>query len=163
MLTIYTDGGCTNNQASAVDKANGTAKCYGAFCAILVEDEQILRTVSGERSIILGGAPTNNQMELLAAYAGIHAALKLGKLRIHLVADSAYVVDNIPRLKGWEKRGWKTKDRKPIANLEMWQEFLKLLETSDLSLTVERVPGHSGHSWNDKCDAICNQHLAKYR
>ena len=133
-VKIYTDGACSGNPGP------------GGFCAILV--------YCGTEKCISGGekVTTNNRMELLAVMRGL-AALK-EPCEVEIVSDSKYVVDAIEKgwLQNWRKNGWRKADKKPVLNVELWQELLPLLEKHKVNFTWIR--GHAGHPYNERCDAI---------
>jgi ribonuclease HI len=101
---IYTDGACSGNPGP------------GGWGAILIS--------GGHRKELSGGeaVTTNNRMELLAAISALEA-LK-GPSHVDLHTDSKYVQDGIAKwIHGWKKNGWKTADRKPVKNVELWQRL----------------------------------------
>jgi ribonuclease HI len=108
----------------------------------------------------LGGCEdntTNNRMELKAVIEALKhiatAGLKNTEIIIH--ADSAYVLGGIESwVANWEKNGWKTANKKPVLNQELWQELIALVRTCSLSLSFKKVKGHSGHAHNDRADEI---------
>jgi len=132
-VTIYTDGACSGNPGP------------GGWAALLIYGKQ--------RREISGGAAdtTNNRMELMATIEG----LKQLKTACHvtLVTDSKYVLQGFTEwLPGWKKKGWKTADKKPVKNVDLWQA----LETVAASHHIDWqwVKGHSGDVCNDRVDAL---------
>ena len=109
---------------------------------------------SGERERELsGGEPltTNNRMELLAAIRGLEALTRPCEVRLH--TDSIYVRDGITKwIHGWRRNGWKTADRKPVKNAELWQELVDAAAPHKVDWLW--VKGHSGHRENDRADAL---------
>ena len=132
-VEIYTDGACRGNPGP------------GGWGALIR---------SGEREKELsGGEPitTNNRMELMAAIEALRALKK--PCRVDLYTDSNYVRDGITRwIHGWLKNGWRTADRKPVKNAELWQQLLDAVEPHRIDW--HWVKGHSGHPENDRVDAL---------
>ena len=132
-VEIFTDGACSGNPGPGG---------WGA----------VLRSGRHEKELSGGEAlTTNNRMELLAAILGLEA-LKL-PCRVELYTDSQYLRDGITRwLPAWKARGWKTADKKPVKNLDLWQR----LEAAAARHEVEWhwVRGHSGHPENERADAL---------
>ena len=133
IVEIFTDGACKGNPGP------------GGWGAVIR---------SGEREKeISGGEPltTNNRMELLAAIRSLEALKRPCEVILH--TDSVYVRDGITKwIHGWRRNGWRTADRKPVKNAELWQE----LEEAASRHTVDWrwVKGHSGHPENDRADAL---------
>jgi ribonuclease HI len=133
VVEIYTDGAC---------KGNPGPGGWGV----------IIRAGAREKELS-GGEPltTNNRMELLAAIEGLNALTRPCKVR--LWTDSNYVRDGITKwIHGWRRNGWRTADRKPVKNAELWQA----LSEAEAPHQVEWhwVKGHSGHPENDRADAL---------
>ena len=133
LIEIFTDGACRGNPGP------------GGWAALL-------RKGSAEREIS-GGEPdtTNNRMELLAA---IHALNALSKpCRVELHTDSVYVRDGITRwIHKWRLNGWRTSDKKPVKNAELWQQLVEA--AAPHRVEWRWVKGHSGHPENDRVDAL---------
>ena len=132
-VEIYTDGACRGNPGP------------GGWAALL-------RTKDKEREISGGEAPTtNNRMELVAAIRALEALKR--PCRIDLYTDSNYVRDGITKwIHGWRRNGWRTADRKPVKNAELWQELCSAAERHRIEW--HWVKGHSGHPDNDRVDAL---------
>jgi ribonuclease HI len=135
VVDIYTDGACRGNPGP------------GGWAAVLSAD--------GREKEIFGAQPltTNNRMELQAVIEAL-AALKR-PLQVRLYTDSQYVRRGILEwLPQWKARGWKTADRKPVKNQDLWQQ----LETAAARHRIEWhwVPGHAGVPGNERCDALAN-------
>ena len=113
------------------------------------------REVSGGEALT-----TNNRMELLAAIRGLDALTKPCRVALH--TDSQYVRDGITRwVHNWQRNGWRTSDKKPVKNAELWQE---LIEASARHRIEWRwVKGHSGHPENDRADALARAEIDKLR
>lgn len=137
--TLVTDGACS---------ANGRDGSRGGWAAIL-------RLEGAEELVLTGGeAPsTNNRMELIAAIEGMRAAPD--GAAVELVTDSSYVANAIAKgwLDNWQRRGWRTADKKPVANRELWEEFLAELARLG-RVTPTLVRGHAGHDDNERADRL---------
>ena len=154
-ITVYTDGGCLNNDAPSADKANGTVVCFGAYSAILLDNDLVIKELSG----VYEGV-TNNQMELTGAIVGLRTALGLSDSAL-LITDSNYVARGIQMLPEYAANGWRTRKGKPLANLDLWREMWRAIKGRNVS--VELVAGHSGDYWNTRCDRLCTAALAPFR
>ncbi|MDX2290103.1 MAG: ribonuclease HI [Hyphomicrobiaceae bacterium] len=135
-VTIFTDGACSGNPGP------------GGWGAILI--------AGAHRKEIFGGeaATTNNRMELRAAIEAL-AALKR-KSRVDLWSDSNYMRDGITKwIHGWKRNGWKTADKKPVKNAELWQALDEMRRKHDV--TWHWVKGHAGHPENERADALARE------
>jgi ribonuclease HI len=136
IVRIYTDGAC---------KGNPGPGGWGA----------LLRSGTRERELY-GGEPatTNNRMELTAVIRAL-AALKQ-RSRVEVYTDSEYVMKGITEwLAAWKRRGWKTADRKPVKNVDLWRELDELAGRHEVSW--HWVRGHAGHPENERADALANR------
>jgi ribonuclease HI len=132
-VEIFTDGAC---------KGNPGPGGWGV----------VLRSGAHEKELS-GGEPltTNNRMELLAAIRGLEALKQPS--RVQLYTDSVYVRDGITKwIHAWRRNGWRTADRKPVKNAELWQELLDA--TAPHRVEWHWVKGHSGHPENDRADRL---------
>jgi ribonuclease HI len=106
---------------------------------------------------ISGSEPltTNNRMELLAAISGLEALKKPGtKARVY--TDSQYVIKGIQEwVANWKRRGWKTADKKPVKNQDLWERLDALATIHDLEW--HWVPGHAGVEGNERVDRLANE------
>lgn len=135
-VNIYTDGAC---------KGNPGVGGWGA----------LLRHGSTEKEMY-GGAEhtTNNRMELLAVIESLKA-LKT-RCQVAVYTDSVYVQKGVTEwLINWKKRGWKTADKKPVKNDDLWRELDSLLGNHELSW--HWVKGHAGHVENERADELANR------
>jgi ribonuclease HI len=140
-VSIWTDGACSGNPGPGG---------WGA----------ILRFGDSEKEIS-GGEPltTNNRMELMAAIVALEALTR--PCAIDLYTDSKYVRDGVTSwIEGWKARGWKTADRKPVKNVELWQRLEAAQERHDVSW--HWVRGHSGDEMNERADALARAGLAPF-
>ena len=133
-VEIYTDGACTGNPGK------------GGFGAILVYNGNEKRISKGFR------LTTNNRMELLGAIEALR--LLKEKCEVTLTSDSKYLTDAINKgwLNSWQKNGWKKADKKPVLNIDLWQELLRLMNEHDVRF--EWVKGHAGNHYNEICDLM---------
>jgi ribonuclease HI len=141
-VVIHTDGACSGNPGP------------GGWGAIL--------EFNGNKKELSGGAPqtTNNQMELTAAIEALRA-LK-GRCKVELHTDSVYLRDGIKKwIHGWKRNGWKTADKKPVKNVELWQALDALAAAHDVDW--HWVKGHVGHDLNERADELARQGMAPYR
>ena len=141
-VDIFTDGAC---------KGNPGPGGWGA----------ILRFGDKERELSGGESPsTNNRMELMAAIESLSALKK--PCLVHLTTDSVYVRDGITKwIHGWRKNGWRTADRKPVKNAELWQALLDASEPHRVHW--HWVKGHAGHAENERADVLACAEAEKRR
>jgi ribonuclease HI len=135
-IQIWTDGACRGNPGP------------GGWGALLVS--------GAHRRELHGGAreTTNNRMELTAVIEALAAVKQPSHLVVH--TDSQYVKLGITEwLKQWEKRGWKTADRKPVKNQDLWQRLAGLAARHRIEWRW--VPAHMGIEGNERADALANQ------
>jgi ribonuclease HI len=135
-VEIFTDGACRGNPGP------------GGWGVVLryKDKEKTLR----------GGEPhtTNNRMELMAAISGLEALKRTSK--VVLTTDSQYVKRGITEwLADWKRRGWKTADRKPVKNIDLWQRLDEVVAKHQVKW--HWVRGHTGHVENERADALANQ------
>lgn len=132
-IEIFTDGACTGNPGP------------GGWAAILRAGPHEKELFGGER------ATTNNRMELMAAIKAFEALKSPSVVTIY--TDSRYVMDGATKwMKNWKKNGWKTADKKPVKNEELW----RALEAAAAphKVTWNWVRGHAGHPENERVDAL---------
>jgi len=142
LVDAYTDGACSGNPGP------------GGWGALL--------RIGGRERELSGAEPatTNNRMELMAAISALEALKRPCKVRLY--TDSTYVRDGVTKwIHGWKKNGWKTSDKKPVKNVDLWQR----LDAARVPHQVEWiwVKGHSGHAENDRVDALARQAIATLR
>jgi ribonuclease HI len=104
------------------------------------------------------GDTTNNRMELMAAIQALEALTRSSAVRLH--TDSSYVRNGITRwLRGWKHNGWKTADKQPVKNTDLWQR----LDTATSRHEIEWlwVKGHAGNPGNERADELANKGLEK--
>ena len=135
MVDIYTDGACRGNPGP------------GGWGALLINGERE-RELSGAES-----ATTNNRMELLAVINALRALKRRVSARVY--TDSQYVrVGMTEWLTGWKARGWRTADRKPVKNQDLWEQLDEL--AAGHNIDWHWVKGHSGVPGNERCDQLAN-------
>jgi len=139
-VTIYTDGGCKGNPGP------------GGWGVVLIAGRH--------RRELSGAEPhtTNNRMELRAAIEGLRALNR--RCQVTLVTDSEYVKNGITTwINGWQRNGWKTKDKQPVKNAELWQELLT--QTARHDMQWRWTKGHANDTENNRCDALANEAIRK--
>jgi ribonuclease HI len=142
VVDIFTDGACSGNPGP------------GGWGAVLRYGE-----VEKEMS---GGEPatTNNRMEMMAAIMAIEAVKR--PCEIHLHTDSEYLRQGITTwIHSWKARGWKTADKKPVKNVDLWQRLELAIETHDVHW--HWVKGHSGHIENERADELARLAIRQMR
>lgn len=133
VIDIFTDGACSGNPGP------------GGWAAIL--------RVSHREREIFGGEErtTNNRMELMAVIRALEALKRPSTVRLH--TDSRYVMDGAAKwLKNWKANGWKTADKKPVKNEELWRALDAAM--TEHKINWKWVAGHSGHPENERADAL---------
>lgn len=139
-VTIYTDGACSGNPGP------------GGWGAILVYGEHEKELSGGEADT------TNNRMEMMAVISGLEALSS--PCDVTVVTDSEYVMNGMTKwLKGWQARGWKTADKKPVKNADLWQRMVQA--SSSHTLYWQWVRGHNGHEMNERADALARGAVIK--
>ena len=116
----------------------------------------------GTEKTLCGGAPatTNNRMEMTAAIEALKALKR--PCNVHLHTDSTYLRDGITKwIHAWKRNGWRTADKKPVKNQDLWRELEDQIERQHI--TWHWVKGHSGHPQNDRADALANLGMAPFK
>jgi ribonuclease HI len=141
-VDIFTDGACKGNPGP------------GGWGAIL--------RWSGVERELKGGEPdtTNNRMELMAAIRALEALKR--PMTVHLHTDSTYVRDGITKwIHGWKRTGWRTADKKPVKNADLWQQLDAAAGRHKVQF--HWVRGHAGHPENERADQLANEGLVEAR
>jgi ribonuclease HI len=141
-VLVYSDGACSGNPGP------------GGWGAVLISGKH--------RKEISGGEvlTTNNRMELMAAISALNALKK--RSDVALYTDSAYVKNGITGwIHGWKKNGWRTADKKPVKNAELWQELDAL--RSKHHVEWHWLKGHAGHPENERADELARIAMAPYK
>jgi ribonuclease HI len=136
VVKIYTDGAC---------KGNPGAGGWGA-----------LLEMNGTEKELYGGAAhtTNNRMELTAVIQALGALKRHCRVQLH--TDSKYVQQGITEwIHNWKKRGWRTADKKPVKNDDLWRALDEAAQHHDIEWLW--VKGHAGHNGNERADALANR------
>ena len=139
-VEVFTDGACSGNPGP------------GGW-GVILRFRGVEKELSGFES-----ATTNNRMELMAAIAGLEALTR--PCRVRLYTDSQYLRDGITRwINAWKARGWRTADKKPVKNVDLWQR----LEAVAARHRVEWmwVRGHAGHPENERADGLARAGIAR--
>ncbi len=132
-VTIHTDGACSGNPGP------------GGWAALLVYDG-VERELSGGEALT-----TNNRMELMAAISALEALKR--PCAVDLYTDSQYVRQGIlDWIRGWKARGWKTADKKPVKNDDLWRRLDEARSRHDVAW--HWVKGHAGNEHNERVDAL---------
>lgn len=141
-VEIATDGAC---------KGNPGPGGWGA----------VIRMGTREKELSGGEAhTTNNRMELQAAIAGLNALTR--PCRVTLSTDSRYVMDGLTKwIKGWQRNGWKTADKKPVKNVELWQRLDAAVARH--KVTWHWIKGHAGHVENERADELARHGMKEFK
>lgn len=134
-IEVFTDGAC---------KGNPGPGGWGA----------LLRMGQHEKEMS-GSDPdtTNNRMEMTAVIRALKALTEPCQVTLH--TDSRYVIDGMTKwIEGWKKRGWKTADKKPVRNEELWHDLIEAALPHEI--TWEWVKGHNGHPENERVDCLAS-------
>jgi len=141
-VTIHTDGACSGNPGP------------GGFGAILQWGDHTKELKGGEAHT------TNNRMELMAAITALESLKRTCTVDLH--TDSQYLRNGIMTwIKGWKRNGWKTADRKPVKNVDLWQRLDAAL--AHHTVRWHWVRGHSGHDLNERADELARAGIAEVR
>ena len=140
-ISIHTDGACSGNPGP------------GGWGAILEWD--------GREKELFGGEPhtTNNRMELTAAIEALSALKRPSTVELH--TDSQYLRQGITNwIRGWKRNGWKTSDKKPVKNVDLWQKLDQLIAVHKVEWRWVR--GHAGHDLNERADELARKGMAPF-
>ncbi len=139
-VEIYTDGACRGNPGP------------GGWGVLLLTDRTEKELCGGDI------ATTNNRMELMAAIQGLSALNR--RCNVSVYTDSEYVRRGISEwLANWKKRGWKTANRKPVKNEDLWRKLDELAAQHDIEW--HWVKGHAGNPGNERADQLANDGLER--
>ncbi len=141
-VEIWTDGACSGNPGP------------GGWGALLRHGDK-------EKELFGGQADTtNNQMELMAAIEALNALKK--PCTVELTTDSQYVKGGMTGwIFGWKKNGWKTANKKPVKNVELWQALDEAV--SRHKVNWHWIKGHAGHAENEKADELARRGMEDYK
>ena len=141
-VTIFTDGACKGNPGP------------GGWGAILMSN--------GHEKELYGYEPqtTNNRMEMMGAIAALEALKK--PCDVSMNVDSKYVLQGMTEwIRGWKARGWKTADKKPVKNDDLWKRLDAACAPHKIKWTW--VKGHAGHEYNERADQLANKGITEAR
>jgi ribonuclease HI len=141
-VDIWTDGACSGNPGP------------GGWGAVL--------HYGGAEKEISGAEPatTNNRMELMAAIEALNALKRASTVRLH--TDSKYVMDGVTKwIHGWKKNGWKTADKKPVKNEDLWRALEAAADRHEV--TWKWVKGHADNKMNNRADELARGAIATLR
>lgn len=146
-IVIYTDGGCSGNPGP------------GGWGIVVIAGGVAKQLSGGEK------LTTNNRMELTAAIMALTVVRNtegFSKIPVTVNIDSQYVKNGITSwIKSWKNKGWKTADKKPVKNQDLWEQLDAL--NSSLNVTWNWVKGHAGVEYNEICDQLCQNEIARYK
>jgi ribonuclease HI len=141
-VAIWSDGACSGNPGP------------GGWGAVLIADGHEKELKGGEAHT------TNNRMELTAAIEALSALKTSSTVDFH--TDSQYVRGGVNGwIAGWKRNGWKTSDRKPVKNIDLWQKLDSLREKHEVKW--HWVKGHAGTDGNERADALANEGMAPFK
>ncbi len=142
VVDIFSDGACSGNPGPGG---------WGAILRFRGHE----RELSGFES-----STTNNRMELMAAIVALETLTRPCRVRLH--TDSRYVHDGITIwIHDWKRRNWRTADKKPVKNVDLWQRLAAALEPHQVKFIWVR--GHAGHPENERADALARAQIAANR
>ena len=138
MIDIFTDGACSGNPGP------------GGWGAILRMDEKEKELFGGELQT------TNNRMEMMAVIEALKALKQPVTLPVRIHTDSQYVQKGISEwIHNWKRRGWKTANKEPVKNADLWRELDQLANQQKVEWIW--VKGHAGHVENERADVLARR------
>jgi ribonuclease HI len=141
-VVVYTDGACSGNPGP------------GGWGAILIYGNHRKELSGGEADT------TNNRMELLAAISALEALKRASDVELH--TDSAYLKNGITEwIHVWKRNGWRTADKKPVKNLDLWQRLDEARRRHTISWRW--VKGHAGHVENERADELAREGMSHFK
>ena len=141
-VTLYTDGACSGNPGP------------GGWGVLMLYGDARKTLNGGEENT------TNNRMELMAAIMGLESLTR--PCAVDLWTDSQYVKQGMSQwLAGWKRNGWKTADKKPVKNMDLWQRLDDAVQRHDV--TFHWVKGHAGHEQNEEVDELARAGMAPFK
>jgi ribonuclease HI len=142
-VVIHTDGACSGNPGP------------GGWGAILSYGDHHEKELKGGEA-----NTTNNRMELMAAISALEALKK--SCRVDLHTDSQYLRNGIMTwIANWKRNGWRTADKKPVKNVDLWQRLDAALKPHQVRW--HWVKGHAGHAMNERADVLAREAIAEIR
>ena len=141
-VTIYTDGACSGNPGP------------GGWGAVMFYNEHRKELYGGEADT------TNNRMELMAAISALESLKRPCSIDLH--TDSQYVKNGITTwIHNWKRNGWRTADKKPVKNEELWKRLDAALARHNVRW--HWIKGHAGHEFNERADELARQGIAELK
>lgn len=141
-IVIYTDGACSGNPGP------------GGWGAVLMWGEHRKELAGGEANT------TNNRMELMAAISALDALKRPSTVELH--TDSNYVKNGITTwIHGWKRNGWRTADKKPVKNAELWQRLDEARSRHEIDWRW--VKGHAGDVENERADELARSGMEPFK
>jgi ribonuclease HI len=141
-VVIHTDGACSGNPGP------------GGWGAILEYGGKVRELNGGE------ALTTNNRMELMAAISALEALTRPCTVELH--TDSQYLRQGITQwLAGWKRNGWRTADKKPVKNQDLWERLEKALGKH--TIDWRWIKGHAGHAENERADELAREGMRPFR
>ena len=142
MIKIWTDGSCLGNPGP------------GGWAFVATDGTNTAERSGGERNT------TNNRMELMAVISALTAARKHKNIEIH--TDSQYVKNGMQSwMKNWKKNNWRTADKKPVKNQDLWMKLDELSQSIELHWVWVR--GHNGEEYNERCDELARTYAERLK
>lgn len=144
-VTIYTDGAC---------RGNGKETSLGAYGIVLMYNDTKKEVKKAFKNT------TNNIMELSAVIEAL--SMLKEPCSVKLYSDSAYVINAVNQkwINNWIKNGWKTANKEPVKNKELWEELIKLMNYHKIAFY--KVKGHSDNEYNNRCDQLANEAMDEF-
>jgi ribonuclease HI len=141
-VDIWTDGACSGNPGPG---GWGTVLCA----------KGTIKELSGSEA-----DTTNNRMELMAAIAGLESLKRPCRVELH--TDSQYLRNGVTSwMHGWKRNGWRTADKKPVKNIDLWQRLDETIKPHQITWTW--VKGHAGDPMNERCDELARAAIETLR
>lgn len=141
-VIIYTDGACSGNPGP------------GGWGAVLLFGDKSKEISGGEKET------TNQRMELKAVIEALKV-LKVNDWDVIVYSDSAYIVNAFQQkwIDRWQVNGWKNSKKEPVANRDLWEELLELMQKNRVQ--IKKVKGHAGIEYNERCDELARSGIIK--
>lgn len=154
---LYCDGGC---------RGNGKNNSLGAWAYVIIENNNVIE----EFSNVDEGCSTNIRAEMIALAEGLKSIAMmtdiedLKQTNIEVITDSKFICDsfNLKWIDNWIKNNWIKKDKKPVANRDLW-ELLISLEQLFNHIEYKHCKGHAGIKYNERCDSLLNKEMDKIK
>ena len=141
-VALFSDGACSGNPGPGG---------WGVILRFRGVEKELF---GGERET------TNNRMEMMAIIQGLEALKR--PVTVDIFTDSKYVIDGITKyMPTWKKNSWRTADKKPVKNVDLWERMLAAMKPHQLSWNW--VKGHNGHPENERADALARDGVAQQR